>query len=376
MRVAVVVLGVEADHLHQVLDGALAHVLPPLEAVYRERLADDGAHGFARIQGRVRVLEDHLHVPSHRLQPRTLDVCDVLTVEADLPCGGLEQSHDQPGRRGLPAAGLSDDAQRLAVAHVEADTVDRLHRANPALEDDPLRDREVLDEAPHLHERLAHGLLSGDPGAALFGCVRAHTGAPGRPTAAMASSGWRPACSSSHSRRRTSASSRHATKCSGSPGTGSKCGSIREWSGCAYGQRGWKWQPEGGLMRLGGVPGMGNRSASSLPSSRGIERSRPQVYGCSGRANTASAEAVSTIRPAYMTATSSAISATTPRSCVMITIAIPSSRWRRSISARIWAWTVTSSAVVGSSAIRSFGSLASAIAIMARWRIPPENSCG
>ena len=37
---------------------------------------------------------------------------------------------------------------------------------------------------------------------------------------------------------------------------------------------------------------------------------------------------------------------------------------------------VTSSAVVGSSAISSFGSLVSAIAIIARWRIPPENSCG
>ena len=60
----------------------------------------------------------------------------------------------------------------------------------------------------------------------------------------------------------------------------------------------------------------------------------------------------------------------------MITIAIPSSRCRRSISARICACTVTSSAVVGSSAISSFGSFASAIAIIARWRMPPENSCG
>ena len=60
----------------------------------------------------------------------------------------------------------------------------------------------------------------------------------------------------------------------------------------------------------------------------------------------------------------------------MITIAIPSSRCRRSISARICAWTVTSSAVVGSSAISSLGSLASAIAIITRWRMPPENSCG
>ena len=37
---------------------------------------------------------------------------------------------------------------------------------------------------------------------------------------------------------------------------------------------------------------------------------------------------------------------------------------------------VTSSAVVGSSAISSAGSQASAIAIITRWRIPPDNSCG
>ncbi len=60
----------------------------------------------------------------------------------------------------------------------------------------------------------------------------------------------------------------------------------------------------------------------------------------------------------------------------MTTTAVSNSLCRRSISSRICAWTVTSSAVVGSSAISSFGSLASAIAIIARWRMPPENSCG
>ena len=43
---------------------------------------------------------------------------------------------------------------------------------------------------------------------------------------------------------------------------------------------------------------------------------------------------------------------------------------------RIWACTVTSSAVVGSSANRSFGPQASAIAIMTRWRMPPDSWCG
>ena len=46
------------------------------------------------------------------------------------------------------------------------------------------------------------------------------------------------------------------------------------------------------------------------------------------------------------------------------------------IRSRIPAWIVTSSAVVGSSAIRIFGSHASAIAIITRCRIPPESWCG
>ena len=43
---------------------------------------------------------------------------------------------------------------------------------------------------------------------------------------------------------------------------------------------------------------------------------------------------------------------------------------------RICAWIVTSSAVVGSSAIRIDGLHESASAIITRWRMPPENSCG
>ena len=39
---------------------------------------------------------------------------------------------------------------------------------------------------------------------------------------------------------------------------------------------------------------------------------------------------------------------------------------------RICAWIVTSSAVVGSSAISSCGRQASAMAIITRWRMPPE----
>jgi len=53
-------------------------------------------------------------------------------------------------------------------------------------------------------------------------------------------------------------------------------------------------------------------------------------------------------------------------------------RRERSSASRsmICAWVVTSSAVVASSAISTFGSEASAMAIITRWRIPPESWCG
>ena len=57
----------------------------------------------------------------------------------------------------------------------------------------------------------------------------------------------------------------------------------------------------------------------------------------------------------------------------MNSIAMPSRPCSSFKSFRICACTVTSSAVVGSSAISRSGSFASAIAIITRWRCPPES---
>ena len=73
-----------------------------------------------------------------------------------------------------------------------------------------------------------------------------------------------------------------------------------------------------------------------------------------------------------MISTVSASSAITARSWVMMISAIASSCCRSLIRSRTCAWIVTSTAVVGSSAISSRGRHDSAIAIMARWRMPPE----
>ena len=123
-------------------------------------------------------------------------------------------------------------------------------------------------------------------------------------------------------------------------------------------------------------PGISAQPPSAAAPGRGIAPSRPIVYGCCGCANSSCTGASSTLRPAYMTSTRSAMSATTPRLWVISTIAVPSRSRMSRIRSRIPAWIVTSSAVVGSSATSIFGSHASAIAIITRCRIPPESWCG
>ena len=156
------------------------------------------------------------------------------------------------------------------------------------------------------------------------------------------------------------------------------CGIWERESSSARGQRSANAQPSvapGVTARGRGSPGAGARA----PRPRTAAESRRAGRSCTGAAVARRARrpgASSALRPAYMTSTRSAMSATTPRLCVIRTIAVPSRSRMSRIRSRIPAWIVTSSAVVGSSAISTFGSQASAIAIITRCRIPPESWCG
>ena len=106
---------------------------------------------------------------------------------------------------------------------------------------------------------------------------------------------------------------------------------------------------------------------------RGSAASSRLVYGCWGASKIARVAPASTISPALITQTRSATLRTMPRSWVISSRAMPNLACRSRSSVRIWAWMVTSSAVVGSSAMSRSGSLARAMAIMTRWRWPPES---
>jgi hypothetical protein len=111
VRQAVVVLRVEPDERHELLDAQLALALVVLDPVDDERLGDDRADRLARVERRVGVLEDHLHVAPQRLELPARQRRDVPALEADRARRRVHQAQQQPGGRRLAAAALADDAR-------------------------------------------------------------------------------------------------------------------------------------------------------------------------------------------------------------------------------------------------------------------------
>src|SRR4051794_13702896 len=383
VRVADPVVGVEADGREQ-LAPPLAPLLLRPDAVDLQRFADDPARRHPRVERRVRVLEDHLEPAPELAQLAALDVRDVLAVERDRAAGRLVEAHDRAARRALAAARLAHEPQRLALAEREGDAVDRAHVADVALADHALGDAEPDLEVLHLEQRLlGHAMPSGisAPASTSAASVASSSSSPsGAGAGTHPSRSGRPAAASSGrgglwQATRWVAPGPVVTSATPSS-SGSSGGLSVQHTGSRQAQRGANGQPRGALRMSGGRPSMGMSGSPSRSSTRGIECSSPTVYGCDGRSNRSPVVAVSTMNPAYITLIRSVIPATTPRSCVIRMSDVPVSVVSRLISSRTCAWMVTSRAVVGSSAIISLGWSARAMAIITRWRMPPENWWG
>src|SRR5208282_6411966 len=102
--------------------------------------------------------------------------------------------------------------------------------------------------------------------------------------------------------------------------TGARGGCSARQTSRTSGQRGLNRHPGGGRDRLGTEPAIESSGPSDLYFD-GAALSSAFVYGCRGERKTSATGPYSTIRPAYMTPISSAVSAMTPRSWLMNRIA-------------------------------------------------------
>ena len=128
------------------------------DAVHLERLADDVAGALPRVERGERVLEDDLQLPAVGPELLLAEARDVVAVELDGAGGRLDQAHDGAAHRGLAAAALADQPQRLARADREAHAVDGIDMADGAAQQ-ALAHGEVLAQSRHLehgHAGLRH----------------------------------------------------------------------------------------------------------------------------------------------------------------------------------------------------------------------------
>jgi len=78
---------------------------------------------WATVKRRVRVLEDHLHLPPERPHGRPAEMRDVPAAELDMAGNRFVEPHRGLAEGRLAAAGFPDEAQRLALGHIERDAV-------------------------------------------------------------------------------------------------------------------------------------------------------------------------------------------------------------------------------------------------------------
>ena len=168
-----------------------------------------------------------------------------------VPGGRLLQPHQQLGQRRLAAAGLADDAEGLAPVQVEADPVDRLDRADLLLEQDALGEREVLDQVA--------------------------TSRIGSPLGRTSTVSRRPSSTSFRSGRRcVAARADRSQRRRRRVGRGRRPARMRAARVERAARRDAQQVRRQALDR--------RRASWPFRSSRGIESSRPSVYGCAGPA--------------------------------------------------------------------------------------------
>jgi len=163
--VAVHVLNPQPDQFQE-FARAMPQFLAAGQPVHDQRLGHDLHHRHARVQRRVRILEDDLHLSpkgDHLPAGQMRDVHHLPVQPVVHRAGGRRVlPQDQAPEGGLAAARLAHQPQRLPLSYEEADAVHRPNVAHRAAKEPPL-DREPLLESFDLQQNRSlfrHGHLA------------------------------------------------------------------------------------------------------------------------------------------------------------------------------------------------------------------------
>ncbi len=302
-----------------------------------QRLGDDRSHALPRVQGLVRVLEDHLDPAAQ--------------VVGGWPC------HSAARRRGRsrPRRARPTSASPAQALTCRSRTRRQRPRISPSRHssETPSTARAVPRSYPEVDRRgreppsAGHGSSRSSGGPRLHASERPCSGHSSQ-RAKWHAAAWEP-------RPRAVPGPRPGN---GPARTGSAAGSC---------------SPAAARRDRAGRRGSGVASRGCRRSSAALEQALRVGVLPVGEDRIGTGPDLRRSGPAYMIAMRSQVSASTPRSCEIRMSDRPRRSRRLSSSSSTCACMTTSSAVVGSSAITSDGLHASASAIITRWRWPPES---
>ncbi len=119
-----------------------------VDAGVEQRLGDGSIDREAWVERVERVLEYELRLAAEGAKALALHLAERRAVEGDRAGGRLGELQHQSAERGLSAARLAHDGDRVARADVEADAIERVHGRVAAADDlaQRPRHREVLHD--------------------------------------------------------------------------------------------------------------------------------------------------------------------------------------------------------------------------------------
>jgi hypothetical protein len=137
---------IQPDELEQLAHARLL-CLARADLVNDERLPHRGPDAHARVQRRVRILEDDLKVSSGAAKLGRRQRPHVHVLEDDLAGRGFDEPQDAPARRRLPRTGFTDQAEGFARLDVKRHVIHRTH-ARCLAEEPPRTGTPSRDHAP------------------------------------------------------------------------------------------------------------------------------------------------------------------------------------------------------------------------------------
>src|SRR3954463_223015 len=149
-----------------------------------DRFPDDLLHSHARVQGIVRILEDHLEPAPAGTQVGSIQLCNIFILEKNAPCRWFDQANDGPAQGSFTATAFAHQAQGFTRRKGEAHVIHRLHVAFHSAEE-PVFDRKMDFEIfnfEQIHGNAARQGYSDSAPPRVWAAARSNNG--------IAPSGW------------------------------------------------------------------------------------------------------------------------------------------------------------------------------------------